>query len=218
MFTNNINTIPANGLNQNPEDPASATQRSPYGVPDTSYNVNADLPLGQLDLSSFSGHWDSVDGIVANSYLPPNFPPHWPLGAAVGDDPCTTLYGADKNKNMDVSQLGGGNIEAAKEELCESSKEAGRKVCPSIGCVFSAKTKRDVERHNLAIHKKAALFFCEYSGCSRKGGWSRKDLRDRHEKTVHGRQRNGKPRSVLAGQRAVGIIAQGYWAAIIRAS
>lgn len=62
-------------------------------------------------------------------------------------------------------------------------------ACNSSGCSYRATSRRDIDRHNTARHLRGPKdkFFCLEPGCARaRKGWSRKDLRDRHVRTVHG--------------------------------
>ncbi|KAH6973867.1 hypothetical protein BKA56DRAFT_620058 [Ilyonectria sp. MPI-CAGE-AT-0026] len=157
------------------------------------YNPRAGLSTGQLDL--FPGSpWDPVDGMLAGSYLPANPPFTWSFDATNGNDPFAFRADSEPNTNMNKSTSVKGVV------ATESSESAGNrailKACPSPGCPFRAKTKRDVDRHHAAVHQKTALFFCEHRGCTRKGGWSRKDSRDRHIKAVHSRQCDSPLRSI----------------------
>ncbi|KAL2683393.1 hypothetical protein Neosp_007863 [[Neocosmospora] mangrovei] len=127
--------------------------------------------------------------MLADSYSVADILPTWSFEATTGNDPFTSRTEPETNPN--------------------ANKSASLDSCP-----FRAKTKRDVARHHLAVHEKTALFFCEHPGCTRRRGWSRKDSRDRHVNTVHGRQRGSplysvarintvlSPRSEYAGQES----------------
>ncbi|KAK0713194.1 hypothetical protein B0T26DRAFT_716734 [Lasiosphaeria miniovina] len=65
-------------------------------------------------------------------------------------------------------------------------------ICPYAllsGCQFTTRQRRDLGRHVDSVHRKLMLFFCQDPNCPRSAGggdgWSRKDLRDRHQKLRH---------------------------------
>ncbi|KAK3376565.1 hypothetical protein B0T24DRAFT_592227 [Lasiosphaeria ovina] len=65
-------------------------------------------------------------------------------------------------------------------------------TCPYAllsGCQFTTRQRRDLGRHVDSVHRKLMLFFCQDPNCPRSAGggdgWSRKDLRDRHQKLRH---------------------------------
>ncbi|KAH8649601.1 hypothetical protein BGZ61DRAFT_542275 [Ilyonectria robusta] len=132
--------------------------------------------------------------MLAGSYLPANAPFTWSFDATNGNDPFA--FRADSEPNTDMNKSTSVKGAVATESSESVGNRAILKACPSPGCPFRAKTKRDVDRHHAAVHQKTALFFCEHRGCTRKGGWSRKDSRDRHVKAVHSRQCDSPLRSV----------------------
>ncbi|KAK3939361.1 hypothetical protein QBC46DRAFT_409262 [Diplogelasinospora grovesii] len=74
-------------------------------------------------------------------------------------------------------------------------------ACPDLCCNYTTKTKRDVDRHFNAVHKKTPKFFCPVKSCKRSRkleGWTRKDLRDRHVRTQHNFERDSPPENMEA--------------------
>ncbi|RYP36686.1 hypothetical protein DL768_010922 [Monosporascus sp. mg162] len=165
----------------------------PYCVSHLSHNVCAGLPAGEPDLYSL-GPLGLVGGSFADPEPLANSLPTWPFDASIDYDPSN--FRANVEMGTHANQSTSVRDKAVTESSQSGGKEGSLKACPNSDCTFRAKTNRDVERHHLAVHEKKARFFCEHQGCTRKGGWSRKDLRDRHVKTVHGRQRNLPLRSV----------------------
>ncbi|KAI8717073.1 hypothetical protein NCS52_00781700 [Fusarium sp. LHS14.1] len=182
-----------------------------YGMFHMSHDACVGLPVGQLELS-FGSTEDPLDGMLADSYSVADILPTWSFEATTGNDPFTSR--AEPETNPNANKSASLDSMAMLETSDSGRKSSSLKACPNSGCPFRAKTKRDVARHHLAVHEKTALFFCEHPGCTRRRGWSRKDSRDRHVNTVHGRQRDSplhsvarintvlSPRSEYAGQES----------------
>ncbi|RYP79041.1 hypothetical protein DL771_000019 [Monosporascus sp. 5C6A] len=193
MPPDSIDLNQSDRLGQDLKPSADPNDRPPYYVSHLSHNVCAGLPVGELDLRSF-GPLDLVGGAFGDPDSLANNLPTWSFDASIGDDP--SIFRVNFEMDMHASESTSVGDKAATESSESGGKEGSLKACPNPDCTFRAKTNRDVERHHLAVHEKKALFFCKQQGCTRKGGWSRKDLRDRHVKIVHGRQRDVPLRSV----------------------
>ncbi|RYP59634.1 hypothetical protein DL770_010162 [Monosporascus sp. CRB-9-2] len=180
-------------LGQGSKPSGDPNDRPPYCVSHLSHNVCAGLPAGNLNLYSI-GPLDLVGGAFADPDSLANSLPTWSFDGSIDDDP--SIFRTNFEMDMHANESTSVRDKAATESSESGGKEGSLKACPNSDCTFRAKTNRDVERHHLAVHERKALFFCEHQGCKRKGGWSRKDLRDRHVKIVHGRQRNLPLRSV----------------------
>jgi len=65
---------------------------------------------------------------------------------------------------------------------------------PCSRCASAFTSKKDLSRHMSSIHDKRIAFTCNEPGCKRSSlarGFTRKDNRDRHWRTMHGKGRCG---------------------------
>ncbi|VUC32752.1 unnamed protein product [Clonostachys rosea] len=161
------------------------------------------LPADQL--GSFTGSfWGAAGEMLTSPYpLAANLS-NWSFDATNGDNPLH--FRNDFETSPSANELMGFGNPAITTEAGGTDTP---KACLKPGCSFSAKTNRDMKRHDLAVHEKAAPFFCTYPGCIREQGFARKDSRDRHVKHVHDRKRNSPVRSVARVNTMMGA-ASGY--------
>ncbi|KAK3353857.1 hypothetical protein B0T25DRAFT_221949 [Lasiosphaeria hispida] len=72
---------------------------------------------------------------------------------------------------------------------------------PCYRCTSAFTSKKDLSRHISSIHDKRIRFTCNEPGCKRSSlarGFTRKDNRDRHWRTMHGKVRCGGTHRVIA--------------------